>query len=67
MIYLKSMEITVMEDAYLYSEEDIDKDYDMGLRSAIYVLEKTVGLSIESQIELIEKLKKLTSYNEDSD
>ncbi|MFC1891170.1 hypothetical protein ACFLZT_02180 [Thermodesulfobacteriota bacterium] len=65
--HLISMEVIDMKDVYACLEDDINKAYDMGLRSAIYVLEETVGFSVESQLELIEKLKILTSSKEDSD
>ena len=56
----------VMDDAYMYSEEDIYKAYDMGLQFAIDTFESVIGFTTESQLELVEKLKKkvpITSLN----
>ncbi|MFC1892177.1 hypothetical protein ACFLZT_07280, partial [Thermodesulfobacteriota bacterium] len=58
MYYSKRMEVTGMEDANIYSEEDIYKAYDMGLLFAIDTFESAIGFSPEGQLELVEKLKK---------
>ena len=34
---------------FLYTVEDINKAFDLGFESAIYVLEKSIGLSYEGQ------------------
>ncbi|MFC1534399.1 hypothetical protein ACFL7M_13645 [Thermodesulfobacteriota bacterium] len=51
-----------MEDKYsdyVYSKEDIDKAYTMGLESAVVVLEKSIGLSPEGQRYILDRLKNI--------
>jgi len=42
---------------YIYSAKDIEKAFDMGLESAVVILEKSIGLSIEGQRHLLERMK----------
>ena len=42
----------------LYTKDDINKAFSMGLETAIVILEKSVGLSIPGRRLLIESLKK---------
>ncbi|MBW1767698.1 MAG: hypothetical protein JRJ65_11685 [Deltaproteobacteria bacterium] len=46
-----------MRDDYIYSEEDIYHAYDRGLETAIIVLERSIRLSPEGQLLLIDRLK----------
>ena len=51
-----------MENKYrehAYSKKDIDKAYIIGLESAVFVLEKSIGLSPEGQREMLESLKEM--------
>ena len=51
-----------MENKYsehVYSKKDIDKAYIIGLESAVFVLEKSIGLSPEGQREMLESLKEM--------
>ena len=48
---------------HIYKKEDIEKAYDMGWESAITILEKSIGMSVDGQKELLSKLKKMRSEN----
>ena len=48
---------------YIYKKEDIEKAYDMGWESAIMILEKSIGMSVDGQKELLSMLKKMRSEN----
>lgn len=48
---------------HLYKKEDIEKAYDMGWESAIMILEKSIGMSIDGQKELLNMLKKMRCEN----
>lgn len=52
-----------MEDEHqrIYTIEDIYSAFDMGLSSAVYLLEKSLVLSHEGRIYLLEGLKKRIS------
>lgn len=50
-------------DDYIYKKEDIEKAYDMGWESAIMILEKSIGMSVDGQRELVSLLKKMRSKN----
>ncbi len=47
----------------LYKKEDIEKAYDMGLENAIMVLEKSIGLPVKGQREMINMLKRMRNEN----
>jgi len=48
---------------HIYKKEDIEKAYDMGWESAIMILEKSIGMSVDGQKELLGMLKKMRSKN----
>ena len=48
---------------HIYNREDIEKAYDMGLESAIMILEKSIGLSINGQKQMLNMLKRMQSEN----
>ena len=48
---------------HIYKKEDIEKAYDMGWESAIMILEKSIGMSVDGQRELLSLLKKMRSEN----
>ncbi len=48
---------------HIYKKEDIEKAYDMGWESAIMILEKSIGMSVDGQKELLSMLKKMRSEN----
>lgn len=48
---------------HIYKKEDIEKAYDMGWESAIMILEKSIGMSVDGRRELLSMLKKLRSEN----
>lgn len=48
---------------HIYKKEDIEKAYDMGWESAILILEKSIGMSVDGQKELLSMLKKMRSEN----
>jgi hypothetical protein len=48
---------------HIYKKEDIEKAYDMGWENAIIILEKSIGMSLDSQKELLNMLKKMRSEN----
>lgn len=48
---------------HIYKKEDIEKAYDMGWESAIMILEKSIGMSVDGQKELVIMLKKMRSEN----
>ncbi len=50
-------------DEHIYKKEDIEKAYDMGWESAIMILEKSIGMSVDGQKELLSMLKKMRSEN----
>ena len=43
----------------IYTVEDLDKAYSMGLETAVFVLENSIGMPTESQRALIESIKKM--------
>lgn len=51
----------------VYSEQDINKAFDMGLEWAIHIFEKTIGFTLEGRIQLIEELKKELSEDKEYD
>ncbi|MGD9159571.1 MAG: hypothetical protein PVG39_14255 [Desulfobacteraceae bacterium] len=48
---------------HVYKKEDIEKAYDMGWENAIMILEKSIGMSVDGQKELLSMLKKMRSEN----
>ena len=48
---------------HIYKKEDIEKAYDMGWESAIMILEKSIGMSVDGQKELLGMLKKMRCEN----
>ena len=48
---------------HIYKKEDIEKAYDMGCESAIMILEKSIGMSVDGQKELLGMLKKMRCEN----
>lgn len=50
-------------DEHIYKREDIEKAYDMGLENAILVLEKSIGLSVKGQMEMLNMLKRMRNEN----
>ncbi|GEM_PF-3538857 len=48
---------------HIYRREDIEKAYDMGLENAILVLEKSIGLSVKGQREMLNMLKRMRNEN----
>ena len=48
---------------HIYKKEDIEKAYDMGWENAIMILEKSIGMSVGGQKELLNMLKKMRSEN----
>ncbi len=48
---------------HIYKKEDIEKAYDMGWESAIMILEKSIGMSVDGQKELLNMLKKMRFEN----
>ena len=52
-----------MFSEHIYRKEDIEKAYDMGWESAIMILEKSIGMSVDGQKELLSLLKKMRSEN----
>ena len=48
---------------HIYKKEDIEKAYDMGWESAIMILEKSIGMSVDGQRELLNLLKKMRNEN----
>ena len=52
-----------MFNEHIYKKEDIEKAYDMGWESAIMILEKSIGMSVDGQKELLNMLKKMRSEN----
>ena len=51
------MEIKHYYPERIYFKRDVDKAYTMGLENAIVILEQTVGLSRQGQVQMIKKLK----------
>ena len=43
---------------YIYSSKDIEKAFDMGMDTALVIMEKSIGLTVEGQRNLLEKMKK---------
>lgn len=48
---------------HIYKKEDIEKAFDMGLENAIMILEKSIGMSVRGQREMLNMLKKMRSEN----
>ena len=48
---------------HIYKKADIEKAYDMGWESAIMILEKSIGMSVDSQRKLVSMLKKMRNKN----
>lgn len=48
---------------HIYKKEDIEKAYDMGLENAIILLEKSIGLSVSGQREMLKILKEKRNEN----
>ena len=44
---------------YVYSVKDLDKAFDMGLQTAIFVIEKSIDLTIKGQQQILESLKEM--------
>ena len=55
--------MTIKIAEHIYRKEDVEKAYDMGLENAILVLEKSIGLSINGQREMLDMLKRMRSEN----
>ncbi|MFC1866530.1 hypothetical protein ACFL0H_00090 [Thermodesulfobacteriota bacterium] len=49
---------------YVYSKKDIDMAFTMGLDSAIYALEQSIGLSPEGQRHMLESLKEMIEQDD---
>lgn len=48
---------------HIYCKNDIDKAFDMGVEIAVSLFEKTVGMSQEKQMILIQKIKDMLMEN----
>ena len=48
------------EKQYLYTIEDLNTAFDMGLESAVFILEKSINLSRMGQRHLFEGMKEKT-------
>ncbi|MDM7919278.1 MAG: hypothetical protein QUS12_08950 [Methanosarcina sp.] len=55
--------MTGFNSEHIYRKEDVEKAYDMGLENAILVLEKSIGLSVNGQKEMLNMLKRMRSEN----
>ncbi|NLD38282.1 MAG: hypothetical protein GX654_15575 [Desulfatiglans sp.] len=55
--------MTGMNSEHIYRKEDVEKAYDMGLENAIMVLEKSIGLSVKGQREMLNLLKRMRNEN----
>ncbi len=55
--------MTGMDSERIYRKEDVEKAYDMGLENAILVLEKSIGLSVNGQREMLNMLKRMRNEN----
>lgn len=49
--------------SHVYRRKDLEKAYDMGLENAIIILEKSIGLSVDGQKEMLNSLKKMRDEN----
>ena len=55
-----------MEQGYiqkLYTVEEIGKAFSMGMETAVFVMENSIGMSTENQRALVESMKKIINQN----